>query len=113
MASETRQGDPAFAGDDRITHEPVVEEQRLSPLPGGDGGPRPFPVGATVVALAFAVAAVVAGIAAGGSYTVPFLVLAGLIVGFALLHRAIAAGRSGGSDDPVPNIDFDPEQFAD
>lgn len=109
MASrDTPQGDPAFAGDDRITHEPVVEEERASPLPGGEGGlRRPFPWAVMGVVLAFAVAAVLAGIAAGAEYVIPFVVIAAIVVGFLVSHRALSRNRTGDSNDPIPSVDFD------
>ena len=60
MASQDQPvGDPAFAGDERITHEPVVEEERASALPASPAR-RPFPWAIAAVVVAFAVAAVVA-----------------------------------------------------
>ena len=108
---EERHGDPAFAGDDRITHEPVVEEERPSPLPGGDGDGlrRPFPWAVMGIALAFAVAAVVAGIAAGGAYVIPFVVVAALVIGFVVSHRAYARSRPDSDSAAIPNVDFDAE----
>ncbi len=57
---ETPRGDPAFAGDDRLTHEPVVEEERVAPVPGDDDPRRPFPWGMAITALALSIAAIVA-----------------------------------------------------
>jgi hypothetical protein len=90
MASaDTRRGDPAFAGDDRITHEPVVEEQRESPLPDGEALSSPFPWAIGLVALTFVVAGVLAGAAAGWAYTIPFAVVGVLVFGFALTQRKL------------------------
>jgi hypothetical protein len=105
MASEpNRQGDPAFAGDDRITHEPVVEEARQSPLPD-----RPFPWAVAGVALAFAVAAIVSGIAAGAVYAIPFVLVAAIVIGFVVTHRGVSRNLSDDSDEPIPNLNFDSE----
>ncbi|HVE69657.1 MAG TPA: hypothetical protein VNB64_13865 [Solirubrobacteraceae bacterium] len=110
-SDEVRYGDPAFAGDDRITHEPVVEEERASPLPGGDreGGAlrRPFPWAVMGIALAFAVAAVVAGIDAGGEYVIPFVVVAALVIGFVVSHWLYTRNRPDSDSDPIPNLNFD------
>jgi hypothetical protein len=103
MASQPeRRGDPAFAGDDRITHEPVVEEERESPLPS-----RPFSWAVAGVVLAFAIAAVVAGVAAGAVYVIPFAVLGAIAVGFVVSHRQISRNRRDDSSDPIPNLDFE------
>src|SRR5688500_386231 len=101
------QGDPAFAGDDRITHEPIVEEQRQSPLPDADGLRRPFPWAVAGVALAFGVAAVVSALAAGAVYAIPFVVIAAIVIGFVVSHRQLSRNRSDDADDPIPNVDFD------
>jgi heme A synthase len=87
--TDTRRGDPAFAGDDRITHEPVVEEERESPLPDGETVRSPFPWAIGLVALAFVAAGVVAGAAAGWAYTIPFAVVGVLVFGFALTQRKL------------------------
>jgi hypothetical protein len=87
--TDTRQGDPAYAGDDRITHEPVVEERRESPLPDGESLRRPFPWAVGFVALAFVAAGVLAGAAAGWSYTIPFAVVGVLVFGWALTQRTL------------------------
>jgi hypothetical protein len=99
-----RRGDPAFEGDERITHEPVVEEERQSPAPSG-----PFPWAVAGVALAFAIAAVAAGVAAGAAYVIPFAVIGAIAVGFVVMQRQLSRNRSDDSDDPIPNIDFDQE----
>ena len=99
--------DPAFAGDERITHEPVVEEERPSPLPSGERLRRPFPWAVAGVAGAFAVTAVVAGVLAGGAYTIPFAVVAALAIGSVVFHWLVARNRSDDSDDPVPTLSFD------
>jgi hypothetical protein len=105
MASEQgRRGDPAFAGDDRITHEPVVEAERPSPVPQ-----RPFPWAVAGVVLAFAVAAVAAGVAAGAAYVIPFVVIGAIAVAFVVGNREVARRRADDHRDPIPTVDFDPE----
>jgi hypothetical protein len=104
-----RQGDPAFTGDDRITHEPVVEEERASPLPDAEGLRRPFPFAVVAVAVAFAVAALVSGLAAGAAYAIPFAVVAAIVIGFVVTNRQLSRNRSDDSDDPIPNVNFDAE----
>jgi hypothetical protein len=97
------EGDPAFRGSGAITHEPVIEDERPSPLPDSENLRRPFPwaVGATL--LAIAVVAVVAGVAVGWQYMIPFAVLAVLILAFLAFNRAHRLT----SDDSVPRVDFD------
>lgn len=93
-SSETR-GDPAFEGSDAITHEPVVEEERASPLPDPDSLRHPFPwaVGAVVVALA--VAAVIAGAAAGWLFAIPILIVDAIVLAFAVTgHRVAERGEA-------------------
>ena len=110
-SDEVRHGDPAFAGDDRITHEPGVEEERASPLPGGDRDGdalrRPFPWAVMGIALAFAVAAAVAGLAAGAEYVIPFVVVAALVIGFVVSHWLYTRNRPDSDSTPIPNVDFD------
>jgi hypothetical protein len=92
MADERPVGDPAFAGSDAITHEPVVEEERAELAhPERLRGPFPWAVGAMVVA--FVALAVLAGVAVGAQYAIPFVVLGALILGFVLFHRAVARSR--------------------
>lgn len=119
-ASEQPRGDPSFQGDERITHEPVVEQERESPLPEREVLRRPFPWAVTAVVLAFAGTATVAVVAAGGSYVIPFLVVAGLTVGFVVTHWLLSRrstarypeGRAqdlaaADSEDSVPSMGFD------
>ncbi len=56
---QTPRGDPAFADDDRLTHEPVVEEERGATVPGDDDPRRPFPWALAITALALSIAAIV------------------------------------------------------
>lgn len=112
-SEDVRHGDPAFAGDDRITHEPVVEEERPSPLPGGgrdgDALRRPFPWAVAGVVLAFAVAAAVAGVAVGAVYVIPFVVVAALVLGFIVSHREYARRQPDSDRAPIPTVDFAPD----
>ena len=107
MAAEKPVGDPAFQGDDRITHEPVVEEER-SELARPDRARRPTTwviVGAAVGLVALAI---VAGAAAGWAYSIPFGVVAILGLVFAVLYRGAGeANRRADGDAAVPDTTFD------
>jgi Flp pilus assembly protein TadB len=97
------EGDPAFRGSGAITHEPVIEDERASPLPGADNLRRPFPWAVAATLLVFAGVAVVAGLAVGWQYAIPFVVLAALILVFLAFNRAHRLT----DDDSVPRLDFD------
>jgi hypothetical protein len=123
MASpDTHQGDPAYSGDSRLTHEPIREEERGRR--GGRGGPDwgsaetyVWP-GMAVVVVALAV---VIGLTAGWAYAIPVGVFVALAAFFFLGHGALARRRQqryGGveparravrenADDPVPSVDFE------
>ena len=124
-----RHGDPAFRDRDDvgITQAPIREEER-----GGarNGDPRRRtervdPRSAETYVWPFAAVsliglAVVAGLAAGWAYAIPFAVFAGLALVFFGGHGALARlrqRRHGGvepahravledSDDPLPGVDF-------
>jgi hypothetical protein len=115
-------GDPAFRRSSTITHEPVIEEERESPLPDPAVATRPVPRAVTLVALASLATAVIAGASAGWEYTIPFALLAALLLGFAMTHwalgrRATAERPAGGAEDaaardadnPLPHFGFDDE----
>jgi Flp pilus assembly protein TadB len=101
--SPKAQGDPAFRGSRAITHEPVIEEERPSPLPDARSLKRPFPWALGATFLAIAAVAVVAGLSVGWQYAIPFAVLAGLILFFVGFHRA----QRLTSSESVPRLDFD------
>jgi hypothetical protein len=105
--ARTRRGDPAFAGDDRITHEPVVEEDRPSPLPDPESLRRPFPWAIVAVVLGFAACAVVAGSSAGWAFGVPFGVVAVLAGAFFGTHWSMGRAHPADSRDSVPKVRFD------
>jgi hypothetical protein len=122
MASpDTRQGDPAYSGDSRLTHEPIREEERGRAAPSGpDRGSAETYVwpGMAVVVVALAV---VVGLTAGWAYAIPVAVFVALAAIFFLGHGALARRRQqryGGveparravrenADDPVPSVDFE------
>jgi len=98
------EGDPAFRGSSAITHEPVVEEERASPVPDSRSLRRPLPLALTATLLAIAGLAVVAGVAVGWQYVIPFAVLAGLVLFFFGFHRAQEAA---GATESIPHLGFD------
>jgi hypothetical protein len=103
---ETRRaGDPAFAGSSAITHEPVVEEDRPT-IADNEGLRRPFPWIVVFTFAAIAGLALVAGLAAGWAYAIPFVVVAALVAAFigALRGRRTAPADS---ESAVPSIDLD------
>jgi hypothetical protein len=97
VSPQKRRGDPAFEGSDAVTHAPVIEEERFASSPGLAPLKRPFPWVMVAIAAGLAGVAVIAGAAAGWSYTVPFAVLAVLVLGFALTSWRLArrADREG------------------
>jgi hypothetical protein len=117
-----RRGDPAFAGDDRITHEPVIEQDRESPVPDSDTLRRPFPWAVIATVLVVLGVAIVAGASVGWQYAIPFAVLGALIGVFLGVHRAqgrmatvdYPEGRAedaaaADAENPVPHLGFDEE----
>lgn len=118
-------GDPAFRDDPgAITHEPIREDERGSEQ-GSPRGARVDPTRAQTyvwpfAAIVLAGLAIVAGLAAGWAYAIPFAVFAALAAVFFLGHGALARDRQrrhGGeeparravledSDEPVPSTDF-------
>jgi hypothetical protein len=129
MAGSSREpvGDPAFRDDPgAITHAPIREEERgAAGRPNGSSAGRLDPRDAQTYVWPFAAIvlvglAVVAGVAAGWAYAIPFAVLAGLAGFFFVTQGALARlrqHRHGGvegarravaqdSDDPIPTTDF-------
>jgi hypothetical protein len=121
-------GDPAFRDDPgAITHEPIREEER-----GRSRGPNGSSVADRVdpgdpqtyvwpfAAIVLVGLAVVAGVAAGWAYAIPFAVFAGVAAFFFLSQGALARlrqHRHGGvegarqavvkdSDESIPSTDF-------
>src|SRR4051794_5476528 len=121
-------GDPAFRDNPRpITHEPIREEERgAGRAPYGSSlGERGDPRDAQTYVWPFAAIvlvglAIVAGVAAGWAYAIPFAVFAGVAAFFFLGQGALARlrqSRHGGvegarravvedSDEPIPSTDF-------
>jgi hypothetical protein len=120
-------GAPAFRDDPgAITHEPIREEERGAGRASGSSlGERVDPRDAQTYVWPFAAIvlvglAVVAGVAAGWAYAIPFAVFAALAVFFFLSQGALARlrqSRHGGvegahravledSDEPIPSTDF-------
>ena len=99
-----------------VTGEPIEESER------GGGGQAPAPTtgrfkGLLAVGLGIVViVAVAAAVMAGGSYAIPVLVLAVLVLGFVGFHRLLARQKSArhgdrvgdevasDSEDPVPHF---------
>ncbi|MGI8511311.1 MAG: hypothetical protein ACR2NH_01620 [Solirubrobacteraceae bacterium] len=129
-ASDHRKGDPRYRGDDSLspTNEPIEEHERgqLGSHSGESGGsdarePFPYLVAATIVA--FAAAAIVAGVAVGVQYAVPFVVLGAIIAAFVGINRARTLAettdtphgpeRDEGADEDtdggLPDFGFDQE----
>jgi hypothetical protein len=100
-----------------VTSGPIAESER--------GAKAPTPTtdrfkGLLAIGLAFAaVIAVVAAVAAGGSYAIPVLVLALILLGFVGFHRMMGRAKSvrhgnrvgdqvaSDSEDPVPHFGFE------
>jgi hypothetical protein len=122
-------GDPAFRDDPgAITHEPIRESERgagRAPHGSSSLGDRVDPGDPQTYVWPFAAIvlvglAIVAGLAAGWAYAIPFAVLGALAVFFFLGSGALARlrqSRHGGveparravledSDDSVPSTDF-------
>jgi hypothetical protein len=99
-SGQRRAGDPAFQGSDAITHEPVVEEQRPSPSVGPRRAMTKILLGALVVLVALAV---LAGATAGWAYTIPFAIVAALMVMFVAVHSRPRDDQ----DSTVPNVGFE------
>jgi hypothetical protein len=126
MARSTKEpvGDPAFREDPgAITHAPIREEERGAG--SGRTGERVDPRDPQTYVWPFAAIvlvglAVVAGLAAGWAYAIPFAVFAGVAAFFFLSQGALARlrqRRHGGvegarravvqdSDEPIPSTDF-------
>jgi hypothetical protein len=119
-SSDRLAGDPAFAGSDQVnvTNAPIDERER------GGGSEhaslrRPFPWAMGILAVALVALAVVAMVAVGAQYGIPFLVLALLFGIFFGTHRLLALRKTrsyGGEaqdrsaddgDDPIPHFGFD------
>ena len=107
-----------------VTGEPIQESDRGS----ADSGPRgqaPAPTTGRFKALLavgvgiVVVVAVAAAVMAGGSYAIPVVVLAVLVLGFVGFHRLLGRQKSArhgdrvgdevasDSDDPVPHFGFE------
>jgi hypothetical protein len=126
--SEQPVGDPAFRDDPgAITHEPIRESER-----GAGRAPYRSSVGQRVdprsaqtyvwpfAAIVLVGLTIVAGLAAGWAYAIPFAVFAGVAIFLFVSHGALAGlrqTRHGGvkgarravvedSDESIPSVDF-------